>query len=267
MAQHPQRHPPHRRRAAALRARFRRRLAARSRQAVRDLRRPHPRHLPVDARPIRPAGRRAARRWRRCSSSAAAPASGSFPTRSTTGSTSTATAAPSILQIAEDDDRVLSVNSFSKAWAMTGWRVGWLTHPSGVADQLARHDAVRQQRHGRPDPGRRRGGDHARASRWSRRSAQRIKTGLDLAYDRLAHVPGIILPTKPRGGMYAFFALEGETMRATPVRRHPGKGARRAGAGLSVRQLRPVPSCACACAATPSQLETALDRMVDDSKN
>ncbi|TIP54377.1 MAG: aminotransferase class I/II-fold pyridoxal phosphate-dependent enzyme, partial [Mesorhizobium sp.] len=41
-----------------------------------------------------------------------------------------------ILQIAEDGDRVLSVNSFSKAWAMTGWRIGWLTHPSGVADQL-----------------------------------------------------------------------------------------------------------------------------------
>ena len=44
--------------------------------------------------------------------------------------------APSILQIAEDGDRVLSVNSFSKAWAMTGWRIGWLTHPSGVADQI-----------------------------------------------------------------------------------------------------------------------------------
>ena len=44
--------------------------------------------------------------------------------------------APSILQVAEDGDRVLSVNSFSKAWAMTGWRVGWLTHPSAVADQL-----------------------------------------------------------------------------------------------------------------------------------
>ena len=40
---------------------------------------------------------------------------------------------------------------------------------------------------------------------------QRIKTGLDLAYDRLAQIPEIILPTKPRGGMYAFFALEGES--------------------------------------------------------
>lgn len=45
--------------------------------------------------------------------------------------------APSVLQIAENDDRVLSVNSFSNAWAMTGWRIGWLSHPVGVADQFA----------------------------------------------------------------------------------------------------------------------------------
>ena len=66
--------------------------------------------------------------------------------------------APSILQIAEDGDRVLSVNSFSKAWAMTGWRIGWLTHPSGVADQLG---AMTQYiNSGTPArPGRRGGGD------------------------------------------------------------------------------------------------------------
>ncbi|MGD9915394.1 MAG: pyridoxal phosphate-dependent aminotransferase [Rhizobiaceae bacterium] len=39
--------------------------------------------------------------------------------------------APSFLDVMEPDDRVLFVNSFSKNWAMTGWRVGWLrTHPS-----------------------------------------------------------------------------------------------------------------------------------------
>ena len=62
MAEHPQRHPPDRRRAAPLRARLRRRLAARPRPAVRGLRRPHARHLPLDALPIRPAGPRRARR-------------------------------------------------------------------------------------------------------------------------------------------------------------------------------------------------------------
>ncbi len=39
--------------------------------------------------------------------------------------------APSFLDIASAEDRILSVNSFSKNWAMTGWRVGWIkTHPA-----------------------------------------------------------------------------------------------------------------------------------------
>ncbi|MER9168363.1 pyridoxal phosphate-dependent aminotransferase [Mesorhizobium australicum] len=39
--------------------------------------------------------------------------------------------APSFLDIAVAEDRILFVNSFSKNWAMTGWRVGWIkTHPS-----------------------------------------------------------------------------------------------------------------------------------------
>lgn len=39
--------------------------------------------------------------------------------------------APSFLDIATEEDRILFVNSFSKNWSMTGWRVGWIkTHPS-----------------------------------------------------------------------------------------------------------------------------------------
>ena len=26
------------------------------------------------------------------------------------------------------------VNSFSKSWAMTGWRMGWLIYPRGMVD-------------------------------------------------------------------------------------------------------------------------------------
>jgi aspartate/methionine/tyrosine aminotransferase len=37
--------------------------------------------------------------------------------------------APSFLQIARDDDPLVVVNGFSKAWAMTGWRVGWVVTP------------------------------------------------------------------------------------------------------------------------------------------
>lgn len=42
-------------------------------------------------------------------------------------------AAPSFVEIAEDDDPVVIVNGFSKAWAMTGWRVGWVVAPAEQA--------------------------------------------------------------------------------------------------------------------------------------
>lgn len=41
-------------------------------------------------------------------------------------------AAPSMLALAEPEDRVIAVNSFSKAWRMTGWRLGWLTLPPAL---------------------------------------------------------------------------------------------------------------------------------------
>jgi aspartate aminotransferase len=37
--------------------------------------------------------------------------------------------APSFLAAATSDDRVIVVNSFSKTWAMTGWRLGWMVIP------------------------------------------------------------------------------------------------------------------------------------------
>jgi len=37
--------------------------------------------------------------------------------------------APSFLSIARDDDPVVVINGFSKAWAMTGWRIGWVVTP------------------------------------------------------------------------------------------------------------------------------------------
>ena len=38
-------------------------------------------------------------------------------------------AAPSFLEVAEADDPLVVVNGFSKAWAMTGWRLGWMVTP------------------------------------------------------------------------------------------------------------------------------------------
>ena len=38
-------------------------------------------------------------------------------------------AAPHMMSLCAPEDRVISVNSFSKAWSMTGWRLGWLAGP------------------------------------------------------------------------------------------------------------------------------------------
>src|SRR5947207_294200 len=46
--------------------------------------------------------------------------------------------APSFLELAGPDDPLIVLNSFSKPWAMTGWRIGWLTHPPALGDQLAK---------------------------------------------------------------------------------------------------------------------------------
>lgn len=44
-------------------------------------------------------------------------------------------AAPSFLAHADDDDPLVVVNGFSKAWAMTGWRIGWVVAPRRMVTQ------------------------------------------------------------------------------------------------------------------------------------
>jgi len=49
--------------------------------------------------------------------------------------------APSFLEHADDEDLLMTVNSFSKNWAMTGWRLGWLTGPK-IAESIIRDIAL-----------------------------------------------------------------------------------------------------------------------------
>lgn len=44
--------------------------------------------------------------------------------------------APSFLDVSAPDDRILIVNSFSKTWAMTGWRIGWIVGPEESEDKI-----------------------------------------------------------------------------------------------------------------------------------
>lgn len=44
--------------------------------------------------------------------------------------------ASSFLDVMEEGDRIVFVNSFSKNWSMTGWRVGWIVAPPEIGQVL-----------------------------------------------------------------------------------------------------------------------------------
>jgi len=48
-----------------------------------------------------------------------------------------ANVAPSFQSLADEDDLFISINSFSKAWSMTGWRLGWINAPSYLEKTFA----------------------------------------------------------------------------------------------------------------------------------
>lgn len=50
-------------------------------------------------------------------------------TNSTSNTIATMNHAPSFCQLLTPEDPIIVCNSFSKAWSMTGWRLGWLTLP------------------------------------------------------------------------------------------------------------------------------------------
>ena len=53
--------------------------------------------------------------------------------------------APSFLQICTDEDALIVVNTFSKNWCMTGWRLGWVVFPHSmtqVFDNLSQYNST-----------------------------------------------------------------------------------------------------------------------------
>ncbi|WP_205620571.1 pyridoxal phosphate-dependent aminotransferase [Nisaea denitrificans] len=115
--------------------------------------------------------------------------------------------APSFLQIAEDDDRLFVINSFSKSWMMTGWRLGWLTHPAALGPTVAK--LVQIVTSGVPQFLHRgaivamRDGDHV-----IKQLRDRCLKGRDIVFDRLDAWPRIS-SARPKAAFYAFFTVDG----------------------------------------------------------
>ena len=116
--------------------------------------------------------------------------------------------APSFLDGAEPDDRLVVVHSFSKSFLMTGWRLGWMVVPERLTDAIGKLiefntscAPVFVQRAGLAAL--------ARADDFVPGLVQRLKTCRDTLLPRLAALPGVAVAV-PDGGMYAFFRVEGQ---------------------------------------------------------
>lgn len=115
--------------------------------------------------------------------------------------------APSFLELAGPDDPLIVLNSFSKPWAMTGWRIGWLTHPAALGDQFAK--LVQINTSGLP-AFLQRGAIAAleKGDAFVTEMVQRCHAGRELAFQRLSGLPRITL-ARPDAAFYAFFSVDG----------------------------------------------------------
>lgn len=118
-----------------------------------------------------------------------------------------APAAPSFLPMATPLDRVISVNSFSKAWRMTGWRLGWIVVPPELMDALG----VLIEYNTSCAPDFVQAGALVAVEQGDAVTAE-LRAELIAARDQvvsgLRAIPGVEAPT-PDGGLYAFFRVEG----------------------------------------------------------
>jgi aspartate/methionine/tyrosine aminotransferase len=117
--------------------------------------------------------------------------------------------APSFYDVMSSDDRIIFVNTFSKNWAMTGWRMGWMVlHPSlgqvaenliqystsGVAQFMQRAGVVAIEK----------GEDFVHSQ------IARARQSRDIACDILGRT-GRCRFVVPQGAFYLFFKVDGET--------------------------------------------------------
>jgi aspartate/methionine/tyrosine aminotransferase len=115
--------------------------------------------------------------------------------------------APSFLDVAEPEDRLIVVNSFSKSWAMTGWRLGWLTWPPlltpliekiaefsvACAPPFAQQAAVTALQEGEP---------------FIAETTKQYSQALAVVQQRLGSHPRVTFPP-PQSAFYAFFHVSG----------------------------------------------------------
>lgn len=116
--------------------------------------------------------------------------------------------APSVLDMADPDERVVSINSFSKAWSMTGWRLGWITAPGFLLDTYAK---LTEYNISCPPAFIQMAGVTAMRDGESFIADQlaQLRQSRDMVTQGLAACPRVSF-SPPQATFYAFFSLEGE---------------------------------------------------------
>ncbi|MFO1193958.1 MAG: pyridoxal phosphate-dependent aminotransferase [Rhodoferax sp.] len=135
--------------------------------------------------------------------------------------------APSFLDVAQAEDRLVVVHSFSKSFLMTGWRLGWMVLPAALTPQIGKLiefntscAPVFVQRAA--------AAALARADEVTPRVVAHMRQCRDTLVPLLQAIPGVSV-APARGGMYAFFRLPGSADSLDTAKRL----VREAGLGLA----------------------------------
>ena len=115
-------------------------------------------------------------------------------------------ASPSILKVCSREDAVVVVQSFSKAWCMTGWRLGWFIARKDLAAKAAQLNEYTiscvtgfVQKAGEAALS---GGDE-----FLRGMRDRLRLNRDYCLEMLRSVPGVTV-AEPQGAFYVFARME-----------------------------------------------------------
>ncbi|MFL9899594.1 pyridoxal phosphate-dependent aminotransferase [Paraburkholderia fungorum] len=117
--------------------------------------------------------------------------------------------APSMVEIAQADDPVFVVNSFSKAWAMTGWRMGWMIFPASLTatfEKLIQFNTSGGQAFSQEAAAL----ALAEGEPFVQSFVERCRRGRQIVLDRFAAMPGVrVVPNL--ASFYVMFEIDGVT--------------------------------------------------------
>lgn len=116
--------------------------------------------------------------------------------------------APSFLEIMEPEEKLLVVNTFSKNWAMTGWRIGWIIAPQSLGQVM--ENLVQYNTSGVP----------VFLQRGATVALEEGEEFLAMQLDQVRRVRSLVCEemagwsrvkvAPPRGAFYLFFPVDGE---------------------------------------------------------